>query len=141
MEDLSGNGADHLNSKRTVPVLALVAAFAVFGSLDVRAEAPDVLGAWHVLVHYEDAASSDAERKRWDDRAWVFEREGDRLRWTEYPIVVFDAETGRFESDRSNRASRTLRHWQPDEAQRADIKDGLVVNERGMAAVTLRRSE
>jgi hypothetical protein len=122
-------------------VLALVAAFAVLGSFDVRAEAPDVAGAWHVLVHYEDTASSDAERKRWDDRAWVFEREGDRLRWTEYPIVVFDAKTGRFESDRSNRASRTLRYWQPDEAQLADIKDGLAVNERGMAAVTLRRSE
>ena len=51
------------------------------------------LGAWHVLVHYEDAASSGAERERWDDRAWVFEREGDRLRWTEYPVVVFDDET------------------------------------------------
>jgi hypothetical protein len=122
-------------------VLALVAAFAVLGSVDVRAEAPDVLGSWHVLVHYVDAASSDAERKRWDDRAWVFEREGDRLRWTEYPIVVFDTKTGRFESDRANRVSRTLRHWQPDEAQLADIKDGLAVNERGMAAVTLRRSE
>jgi len=122
-------------------VFALVAVFAVFGSPAVRAEAPDVLGAWHVLVHYEDAASSDAERKRWDDRAWVFEREGDRLRWTEYPIVVLDAKTGRFESDGANRAARTLRYWQPDEVQLADIKDGLAVSERGMLTVTLRRSE
>jgi len=141
MEDLSGSGADHLNSKRTVPAFALVAAFAVLGPVDVRAEAPDVAGAWHVLVHYMDAASTDVERERWDDRAWVFEREGDRLRWTEYPIVVFGSETGRFESDGANRASRTLQHWRPDEAQLADIKDGLAVNERGMAAVTLRRSE
>jgi hypothetical protein len=92
-------------------------------------------------VHYKDAASSAAERERWDDRAWVFEREGDRLRWTEYPIVLFDSKTGRFENDGANRASRTLQHWQPDEAQLADIKDGLAVNERGMASATLRRSE
>jgi hypothetical protein len=92
-------------------------------------------------VHYEDAASSGAERERWDDRAWVFEREGDRLRWTEYPIVVFDDETGRFEKDGANRASRIPHHWQPDEAQLADIENGLAVSERGMAAATLRRSE
>jgi len=92
-------------------------------------------------VHYEEAASSGAESGRWDDRAWVFEREGDRLRWTEYPIVVFDAETGRFENDGTNRASRVLHDWQPDEAQLADIKDGLAVNERGMASASLRRSE
>ncbi len=98
-------------------------------------------GAWHVLVHYEDAASSGVERERWDDRVWVFETEGDRLRWTEYPIVVFDDETGRFEKDRVNRASRIPHHWQPDEAQLADIENGLAVNERGMVIVTLRRSE
>ncbi len=100
-----------------------------------------LLGAWHVLVHCRDAASSDAERERWDDRAWVFEREGDRLLWTEYPIIVFDDETGRFEKDGANRAFRIPHHWQPDEAQRADIKNGRAVNERGMAAATLRRAE
>ena len=99
-----------------------------------------LLGAWHVLVHYKDATSSDAERERWDDRAWVFEREGDRLRWTEYPIVVFDDEAERFENDAANRASRILHRWEPDEAQLADIKDGLAVNERGMVSATLRRS-
>jgi hypothetical protein len=100
-----------------------------------------LLGAWHVLVHYTDAASSGAERERWDDRAWVFESEGDRLRWTEYPIVVFDDETGRFEKGGANRTTRVAHPWQPDEAQLADIKDGLAVNERGMTAATLRRSE
>jgi len=162
MEDLSGSCADHLISKLNAPALTLIAGFAVLGPVDVRAEAPDVLagesfgfacgvawphsgttllGAWHVLVHYEDAASSGAERERWDDRAWVFEREGDRLRWTEYPIVVFDDETGRFEKDGANRASRTPHHWQPDEAQLADIENGLAVNERGMAVAALRCSE
>ena len=162
MEDLSGSCADHLIPKGIAPALALIAGFAVLGPVDAGAEAPDVLagesfgfafgvawppsgvtllGAWHVLVHYEDAASSGAEPERWDDRAWVFAREGDRLRWTEYPIVVFDAKTGRFENDGTNRASRILHAWQPDEVQLADIKDGLAVNERGMASASLRRSE
>jgi hypothetical protein len=88
-------------------------------------------------VHYGDAASSGADWERWDDRAWVFERKGDRLRWTEYPIVVFEDETGRFEKDGANRVSRVPRHWQPDETQLADIKDGLAVNERGMVVATL----
>ena len=163
MEDLSGSCADHLIPKGIARTLALIAGFAMLGPVDARAEAPDVpaarwpsakasaasrdpfgvtlLGAWHVLVHYEDAASSGAEPKRWDDRAWVFEKEGDRLRWTEYPIVVFDAKTGRFENDGANRASRIPHGWQPDEAQLADIKDGLAVNERGMASASLRWSE
>ena len=157
MEYLSGSCADHLIPKRTALVLALIA---VLGPIDVRAEAPDVLasessgfaggvawphsgatllGAWHVLVYYEDVALSGAE-EGWDDRAWVFEREGDRLRWTEYPIVVFDDETGRFESVGANRASRILHHWQPDDAQLADIEGGLAVNERSMTSATLRRS-
>jgi hypothetical protein len=141
MEDLSGSCADHLIPKVIAPALALIAGFAVLGPVEARAEAPDVLGAWHVLVHYQDAGSSGAVPERWDDRAWVFEREGDRLRWTEYPIVVFDSKTGRFENDGANRASRIPHGWQPDEAQLADIKDGLAVNERGMASVSLRCSE
>jgi hypothetical protein len=100
-----------------------------------------LLGSWHVLVHYEDVASSGSERARWDDRAWVFEREGDRLRWTDYPIVVFDDQTGRFENGGANRASRILHHWQPNQAQLADIEDGLAVNDRGMASAALRLSD
>ena len=67
--------------------------------------------------------------------------ESDRLRWTEYPIVVLDDEAGRFEKDGANRLSRILQHWEPDAAQLADIKDGLAVNERGMVTATLLRSE
>jgi hypothetical protein len=162
MENLSGSFEDHLIPKRFVSVLALIAGVAVLCPAHAWAEAPDevdgescglacsgaslhsgaaFLGAWHVLVHYEDAASAGAERERWEDRAWVFEREADRLRWTEYPIVIFEDETGRFESDGANRASRTRNHWQPDEVQLADIKDGFAVNEQGVASVTLRISE
>jgi hypothetical protein len=147
MEDLSGSRADHLIPGRTIGAftafargVALMAALAAFAPVDADAEDPDLSGAWHVLVHYTDAASADADRERWDDRAWVFERQGDRLRWTEYAIVVFDAETGRFENEGSNRAARTSRHWEPDAEQLADIRDGLAVNERGVASVTLRRS-
>jgi hypothetical protein len=146
MEDLSGNCADHLIPNGIAPALALIVGFAVLGPAKASAASHDpsgvtLLGAWHVLVHYKDTASSDAERERWDDRAWVFEREGDRLRWTEYPIVVLDDETGRFEKDGANRASRIPQPWEPDAAQLADIEDGLAVVERGVAAKSLRRSE
>jgi len=147
MEDLSGSRADHLIPERTLGEsfgfacgVALIAVFAALGPIDAGAETPDLSGAWHVLVHYKDAASADADRERWDDRAWVFERQGDRLRWTEYPIVVLDDETGRFENEGSNRAARIPGHWEPDAGQLADIQDGLAVNERGVASVTLRRS-
>ncbi len=147
MEDLSGSRADDLIPGRRIGEsfgfacgVALLAGLAALGPIAAAAENPELSGAWHVLVHYKDAASADAERERWDDRAWVFERQGDRLRWTEYPIVVFDDETGRFENEGSNRAARTSRYWEPDAEQRADIQDGLAVNERGVASVTLRRS-
>jgi len=141
MEDLSGRRADHLIPERTAPALALIAGLAVFQPAVVCAQPPDVLGAWHVLVQYEDVAASGADTARWEDRAWVFERVGDRLRWTEYPIVVFDDETGRFEDAGADRASRILHRWQPDEAQLADIRDGLAVEERGVVSAMLRRSD
>jgi hypothetical protein len=148
MDDLSGSFADHLIPRHSAPALALIAGLALLGPVDGRAGAPDaiqvpeaLLGAWHVLVHYEDAGSSGVDADRWDDRAWVFEREGDRLRWTEYPIVVFDDATGRFENEGAHRGTRVPHPWKPDPAQLADIREGLTVNERGGASVTLRLSE
>jgi hypothetical protein len=117
-----------------------MAGVAALGPVAAGAETPGLSGAWHVLVHYEDAASAAADRERWEDRAWVFERQGDRLRWTEYPIVVFEDETGRFENKGAGRAARISHHWVPDREQLADIEDGLAVNRRGVASVTLRRS-
>jgi len=147
LEDLSGSRADHLIPRRTIGTatefacgVALVVLLAAFAPSDAAADPPDLSGAWHVLVHYTDAASADSNRQRWDDRAWVFEPQGDRLRWTEYPIVVFDDETGRFENGGANRAARTARHWEPDAEQLADIRDGLAVNQRGAVSVSLRRS-
>lgn len=105
------------------------------------AEAVDLLGTWYVLVHYEDDASPDPDRERWDDRVWVFEKKGRRLSWTEYPIVVFDDASGRFERRPTGQYARILHHWEPSASQRADIADGLQVNSRGSKQKTLRGSD
>jgi hypothetical protein len=98
-------------------------------------------GTWHVLVHYTDSATSKPEQERWEDRLWVIERKGERLSWTEYPIVVFEDQTGRFERLGTNRASRVLHYWEPNEAQRAQIAAGLEFNTRGSKHKTLRGSD
>jgi hypothetical protein len=98
-------------------------------------------GTWHVLVHYRDDNTSHPEQDRWSDRVWVFERKGERLEWVEYPIAVFEDETGRFERRASGQYARVLGAWQPNEAQLADIGDGLRVNTRGMKRKSLRGSD
>ena len=103
--------------------------------------AEDLIGSWHVLAHYTDAASDHPDRKRWVDRVWKFEWEGDRLQWTDYPIVVFQDETGRFERLGTNRQSRILHYWEPSPAQLADIRDGLEVNKRGAKTKTLKAGD
>jgi hypothetical protein len=101
----------------------------------------DLVGTWHVLVHYTDANTSRPDQLRWDDRVWVFERTGSRLEWTEYPIVVFDDETGRFERRASGQYARVLGAWEPSEAQLADIGSGLKINTRGSKTKSLRGSD
>lgn len=104
------------------------------------ARAVDLEGTWYVLVHYQDSATANPEAWRWEDRLWTFEQVGaDRIRWTDHPIVVFDDSDGRFENLGGNRASRTLRAWEPDAGQLADIRDGLQVNSRGKKSKALRR--
>lgn len=98
----------------------------------------DLLGSWHVLVHYKDSGSDHPDRERWVDRVWKFEREGDRILWTDYPIVVFDDETGRFERLGTNRQSRVLHFWEPNESQIENVQSGLEVNQRGAKSKTLR---
>lgn len=78
---------------------------------------------------------------RWEDRIWVFEPAGSRLRWTEYPIVVFRDQTGRFEALGTNRASRIRHAWEPNEGQLGQIESGLKVNPRGKKSKTLRGSD
>jgi len=110
---------------------------------EARAEAPPIAleGTWHVLIHYTDDHAHDPTQMRWDGKIWVFEKSGSRLRWTEYPIVVFQDQTGRFENLGGSRAARVVHGWEPNEAQRAQIAKGLEVNRRGSVSKTLRAGE
>ncbi len=105
------------------------------------AEAVDLIGTWHVLIHYKDSVTERPERERWEDRIWVFEQEGSRLRWTDYPIVVFSDQSGRFEQLGGSRASRVLHFWEPNATQLAQIQEGLEINPRGSRSKTLRGSD
>ena len=98
-------------------------------------------GTWYVLVHYKDDHAENPEQERWDDRVWVFAPDGAGLKWTEYPIVVFDDDGGRFERRSTGQYARILHFWQPSDAQLADIRDGLKVNSRGAKTKKLRGSE
>lgn len=120
--------------RRIALALALLSALAV--AREARAFEPD--GVWYVLVHYQDSETVKSERWRWDDRVWSFVRKGDRLEWTEYPIVEFTDNSGRFEAVRGGRAVRVLGKWEPSPHQLADIQDGLAANTRGVKTKTLR---
>jgi hypothetical protein len=123
---------------RGVASLAALLALAIAPS--ARAQVPPdwLVGTWYVLVHYKDANTTHADADRWEDRVWVFEKKGDRLAWTEYPIVVFQDESGRFENAGANRMSRVVHAWQPNPAQSAQIASGLEVNPRGARSKTIR---
>lgn len=105
------------------------------------AAAVELAGTWYVLIHYKDDNAGNPEAERWDDRVWVFEKQGNGLRWTEYPIAVFDDESGRFERRDTGQYARILGSWEPSEGQLADIRDGLQVNSRGSKTKTLRGSD
>lgn len=119
----------------------LAAALALGLLLPAAAGAVDLVGTWYVLVHYKDDATNHPERERWEDRLWVFEKQGEKLAWTDYPIVVFDDESGRFEELGGNRQSRVMDFWEPNEAQREEIADGLAFNTRGSRTKTLERGD
>jgi hypothetical protein len=107
------------------------------GAAPARAEL-DLNGTWHVLVHYKDEASPNPDQQRWDDRLWSFEPSGSRLRWREWPIVVFSNESGRFER-RGAQYARVMHYWEPDPGQVANIRSGLAANDRGSKEKTLRQ--
>ena len=87
----------------------LLALALALGAAPATASEPvDLVGTWHVLVHYTDSSAADTEVLRWDDRIWVFKRKGSRLSWTEYPIVVFNDRSGRFET--SNHGQQRVLH-------------------------------
>lgn len=127
------------------PLRLLLPAALLVASLGARSAhgdpAPlDLLGSWHLLVHYQDAGSEDPDAPRWYDRVWKFEMKGRRLLWTEYEIVIFDDPSGRFELIGFDTRSRVLRHWEPNARQRKNIHDGLEIVARGSKAKTLRGS-
>jgi hypothetical protein len=101
----------------------------------------DLEGTWHVLVHYTDDSTTHPDQQRWLDRVWAFERKGSRLEWVEYPIAVFDDETGRFERRATGQYARTLGAWEPTPDQLENIRDGVRVNTRGMKRKSLRGSD
>ena len=103
--------------------------------------ATDLVGAWHVLVHYQDSGTENPQAKRWEDRVWVFEKAGDQLRWTDYPIVVFQDDTGRFEKGEGGRPERVLDYWEPNAAQQEQIRTGLSINSRGSRSKALSGSD
>jgi hypothetical protein len=110
---------------------ALLAAAVAFGAPPARAF--ELEGAWHVLVHYRDLRSALPDQLQWEDRLWVFERDGEGLRLREYPIVAFEDEGGRFETDTGGER-RTLGAWEPSPGQRREIERGLRVVARGALA-------
>jgi hypothetical protein len=100
----------------------------------------DLLGSWYVLIHYRDSLTANPDVDRWDDKLWTFEKKGSRLRWTEYPIVVFADKTGRFGPVAGNPRARILHAWEPSATQQAEINRGLQVNQRGKKEKSLRGS-
>lgn len=125
-------------------MLRLALALALLVSLPSAARAlsvEDLVGAWHVLVHYKDSNTGNPDAKRWEDRIWVFEKEGTKLRWIDYPIVVFEDDTGRFERSERGRYSRVLDYWEPTAEQEGQIRAGLAINSRGSRSKALSGSD
>lgn len=123
-----------------------LAALALSGASTAHAEAPaatasSLLGTWYVLAHYRDESTAHPDSLHWLDLVWTFEAKGSRLEWTEYPIVVLEDDTGRFESTPGNPRSRVLAPWQPGADQRRDIDAGPRVNPRGAKTKSLRGSD
>ncbi len=116
-----------------------VALAAAVGVGTASAASLDLTGTWFVLVHYKDSASNNPDFERWQDRIWVFEPAGSRLKWIEYPIVVFNDGSGRFERT-SSQYARVMHFWEPNAAQRDEIESGLSINHRGSKTKSLRGS-
>jgi len=126
---------------RRLATLAALLLLSLAPSARAAELADSLVGTWHVLVHYRDDHSHDPKQFRWDDRLWVFEREGERLKWTEYPLVIFHDDTGRFEQLGGVGAARVVGAWEPTPAQLEEIATGLSYNTRGTKSKTLRNTQ
>ena len=120
--------------------LSLLLVWLVAPGASAQAPVIDLVGTWYVLIHYKDDHAKHPERERWLDKIWRFDEVDGGLHWTEYAIVVFDDETGRFERLRSGQHARVLQYWEPSAAQKVEIRNGLQVNDRGSKRKTLRGS-
>ena len=138
MEDLPRHSPRHLSRLAAAALYFLASGLPASASEGGEVE---LIGTWHVLVHYTDDNTHNPEAWRWDDRVWVFENKGSKLRWSKFPIVVFQDQTGRFSSIGTNRASRVIHAWEPNEGQLAQIREGLEVNPRGKKSKSLRGSD
>jgi hypothetical protein len=116
--------------------LAIGVVLAVLASQAAGSEPLKLQGTWHVIAHYKDSTTNNPDAERWEDRVWVFKREGDRLRWVDYPIVVLADERGRFQARR-----RVLAYWTPSPSQADELAAGPTVNTRGSKSKSLRGSD
>jgi hypothetical protein len=98
-------------------------------------------GTWFLVIHFTDENTNNPDSTRWLDRVWRFSMKGSRLLWTEYPIVVIEDTTGRFEAIPGNPRSRVLEGWEPNSAQYQDLKAGPRVNTRGSKSKSLKGSD
>jgi len=136
-----------VRTRACAAVLATALAFGlaagiVLAPAAARAEAPlDLEGTWFVLIHYQDPSSANPDAWRWRDRVWNFARKGTRLQWTEYPLVIFEDTTGRFEQTAGNPRSRVLAAWEPNAKQAKTLAEGPRINTRGSKTKTLRGSD
>lgn len=95
-------------------------------------------GLWYVLVYYTDDHAMDPNAWHWEDHLWVIRQKNGNLRWREYPIVVFEDVTGRFERIGRNSLSKVTGKWEPSEDQLENIRRGLQVNDRGALSKKLK---
>ncbi|MBW2388912.1 MAG: hypothetical protein JRG89_10795 [Deltaproteobacteria bacterium] len=128
---------------RQLRFMAWFAALLVCACATTRAAAEEpepfeLQGTWYVVVHYRDAGAASPEEQRWEDKIWSFEPKGSRLRWTEYPVVVFEDVRGRFEKLASGRRIKSSGAWQPSARQLSEVEKGLAVNSQWARGKSLR---
>jgi hypothetical protein len=128
-------------SRRLAPhLIGLGTALSLLGAPGAASAGVDLAGSWHLLVHYRDAKTANPETLRWEDRLWEFALKGSRLEWTEFPIVLFDDESGRFERrEGTGQYARVLHAWEPSPEQLGNLRAGLACNDRGSQKKSLRK--
>lgn len=97
-----------------------------------------VEGLWYVLIHYTDDHATHPAAWHWEEHLWSLQRKEQTLIWRDFPIVIFEDVTGRFERVGPNPLSKVSGAWEPDPGQLENIGSGLMVNERGSQSKRLK---